>query len=241
MDPLAETEYAWSPYAYVANNPLRWIDPDGMKKGDPDDPYDLPEVVVTPKPLEVGDQVLPKESPLWNIWYTFTGPRQYTPSFTPPPTSSGEQLVYGTFNVGTDGRIKSSKPLITGTPFIPTVTGGNVVNAVKGVGKARVFWSGGPKAKAAAEAFAKSNGQTTLEMTRAGQNLEKLTSTMPWKEAAPLWQRMSSAYAGGVKSGTTIHVFQNATDGVRIGSVWSTIEYPILRAKGVEIIYHSIP
>ena len=30
MDPLAEKYYSISPYAYVANNPLRYIDPTGM-------------------------------------------------------------------------------------------------------------------------------------------------------------------------------------------------------------------
>ena len=31
MDPLAEKYYSISPYAYVANNPLRYIDPDGRR------------------------------------------------------------------------------------------------------------------------------------------------------------------------------------------------------------------
>jgi len=30
VDPLAEKYYSWSPYAYVANNPLKYIDPTGM-------------------------------------------------------------------------------------------------------------------------------------------------------------------------------------------------------------------
>lgn len=33
MDPLAEKYYYWSPYAYCANNPLRYIDLTGMSYG----------------------------------------------------------------------------------------------------------------------------------------------------------------------------------------------------------------
>jgi len=31
VDPLADKYYTFSPYAYVANNPLKYIDPDGKK------------------------------------------------------------------------------------------------------------------------------------------------------------------------------------------------------------------
>ncbi|MCG8580838.1 MAG: hypothetical protein MI866_13025, partial [Bacteroidales bacterium] len=76
----------------------------------------------------------------------------------------------------------------------------------------RVFWSGGDDAMNAAMSYAKSNGLKTLEMTRAGQNLTNLTKNMPWEEAAPMWNRLSAAYAKGAKG--SVHVFQNAKTGV---------------------------
>jgi len=45
-------------------------------------------------------------------------------------------------------------------------------------------------------------------MTRAGRNLSKLTKGMDWQIAAPMWRRLSAAYARGAKG--TIHVIYHS-------------------------------
>ncbi len=100
----------------------------------------------------------------------------------------------------------------------------------------RVFWSGGDEARSAAEAFAKANGSTTLEMTSAGQELQKLTQGMDWVDAKPLWEAASRDFAEGAQG--AVHVFHNGSRGVSLESVWRNIEYPVLRENGNDIIYN---
>lgn len=79
---------------------------------------------------------------------------------------------------------------------------------------------------------------TTLEMTRAGQNMMKLTEGLSWDKAGPMWKRLSSQFAKGANG--SVHVFQNS-GGIGVKSVWGTFEYPILKQNGVNIIYHTVP
>lgn len=98
-----------------------------------------------------------------------------------------------------------------------------------------MFWSG-EGAMDAAMNYAKSTGGTTLEMTRAGQNLQNLIQTrnIPWSEARPMWQRLSTKFAQGAEG--AVHFFPSTT--VNPGSIWLNVEKPILINNGVKIITH---
>lgn len=45
-DPLMQCFPEWSPYNYTFNNPLRFVDPNGLAPGDSSHPLPMPEVVV---------------------------------------------------------------------------------------------------------------------------------------------------------------------------------------------------
>ena len=47
VDPLGEKYFSWSPYVYVANNPMKFIDPDGKQTGFPPGFVCLPENIKT--------------------------------------------------------------------------------------------------------------------------------------------------------------------------------------------------
>jgi len=81
-----------------------------------------------------------------------------------------------------------------------------------------VFWSGRQGAnKAAAEAFAKATGGTTLEMTPVGQALEAQGAGID------AWRAASADFARGASGDVTAFA-----GGSSPGSVWLTVEKPIL-------------
>ena len=101
----------------------------------------------------------------------------------------------------------------------------------------RAFWSGSRVAKSAAEEWAAANGGETLEMTRAGQALERATVETKWEDAA-LWDAASQTFAEDASG--DVRVFQASS--VRVASVRARIEYPtILENPNVTgIIYHLV-
>ncbi|AZA86441.1 RHS repeat-associated core domain-containing protein [Chryseobacterium shandongense] len=109
----------------------------------------------------------------------------------------------------------------------------------------RVFWSGGGDALSAAMEYATTTGGTTLEMTGVGRTLSSigkgtesiLGRDLSWKVMKPLWQVTSKAYATGAKG--TANVFIN-TARYNNGSIWRTLEAPILESNGIGFRYHYV-
>lgn len=75
-------------------------------------------------------------------------------------------------------------------------------------------------------------------MTRAGKVMSSLNSVLPRFVTKPIWKKLSSNFAKGARG--QVNVFQNATDGVRINSVWAKTEYDILKKNNTEIIYNNV-
>jgi len=132
-------------------------------------------------------------------------------------------------------------PMIDPVDMAAGIVGGlgQAVSKITTSNSGRVFWSGGEAAEAAARQFAAQNGMTTLEMTRAGQNLSKLIASknLPWSEAGPLWQKLSSVFAKGAKG--PVHVFINPQK-MTPKSMWLTTEKPILEGKSIRVITHMV-
>ncbi|MCX8525025.1 hypothetical protein OF897_13985, partial [Chryseobacterium formosus] len=109
----------------------------------------------------------------------------------------------------------------------------------------RVFWSGGGEALSSAMEYAITTGGTTLEMTGVGRTLSTIgkgTETilgrdLSWKVMKPLWQVTSKAYATGTEG--TANVFINTVK-YNNGSIWRTLEAPILQSNGIGFRYHYV-
>jgi hypothetical protein len=256
VDALADhpNQVRFSPYTAFWNNPVRYTDPDGNCPS-------CPQGDEAAKLYAAGANVTNKDgSWTWTgkEWQDAPMVSQYKPDMADNWSSGnfGQRLAYGiadgVYSMFADNHLggkgfdsyddkiktKLGGLMTLGGPLLSEANAG--ANAIKATTKGRVFWSGNgnPAVFDEATKFAQANGMTTLEMTRAGQNLTKLTQGMPWEQAKPMWERMSAAYAKGATG--DIHVFHNATGGINMKSVWGSVEYPILKSKNANIIYHNI-
>lgn len=87
-----------------------------------------------------------------------------------------------------------------------------------------VFWSG-YDTEAAATSWAQANGGMTLGMAMGPVDAEAASAA-------------SATFAENAVG--TVHVFQNAVQGVPITGYWATVEYPILAANSNTIVYHIL-
>jgi len=68
--------------------------------------------------------------------------------------------------------------------------------------------------------------------------MDIVNPVLPKAVPGPLWTKLSVPFENGTTSDA--YVFQNASDGVRINSIWTTKEYDILIEKGVNIHFYNV-
>lgn len=106
-----------------------------------------------------------------------------------------------------------------------------------GKGAGRVFRSGGDVAKNAAADYAVTNGGRTLEMTWVGRGLEYATEKTSYNTMKPFWDYASYSFGRGTQG--TANEFINQAR-YRSGSIWDTVERPLLQSRGININAHLI-
>jgi RHS repeat-associated protein len=238
VDPMDEF---MSPYCFVGNDPINFIDPDGSQSGNATlvhdhftyDNHGATGVMTWQEPptfwQSIGNFFSNLASQLSyggsvNNSHIERAMFQYTPDEVADIT--GKHLKVAEFAANTVVGAAGGEALTLLT------MGGRAVST------GRVFWSGKQLASDAAQNFAKANGKITLEMTFKGRMLTKLTDLTSYKLTAPLWRNASASFAKGASG--TVHVFHNGTLGVGVNSIWRTVEYPILNKNNVNIIYHTV-
>lgn len=154
-----------------------------------------------------------------------------TPNYNSPEYAmgnpSGQLAVAGLYGLqGGTMEIASSKAL------------GGLANFIGfGSGTGRVFWSGGNIAKNAAADFATANSGKTLEMTWVGKTLEYATAKTSYNTMKPFWDYASYSFGRGAQGSVNTFINQGA---YRTGSIWNTVERPLLQSRGIGITAHLI-
>jgi RHS repeat-associated protein len=250
---------SWNGYGYVANNPLAFTDSTGMfcdeqcgggGGGGLPNIYEFDFMNI---PVTIQSYV-PGQAPQPTYLEFPSGITSATITFGTPP-GSWQSVQVGTLGdydvpVGLDiwqGQQKLwSNTAIVGNALgaataavsalpavVPAVSSaasvaGTAANrALLGPLTNRVFWSGSG-AMLGAMRWAAGNEGTALEMTPVGRALELFGDF-----ASSLWPVASRFFAQGATG--PVVVYQGSV--LRVGSIWGSIEYPILSSGGNPITY----
>ncbi|MEO0038650.1 MAG: hypothetical protein RIQ59_1861, partial [Bacteroidota bacterium] len=261
QDPLAEKFYSYSSYSFLNNNPISYIDPSGMEayKSQVDRSSEMSNSEWNSNrradmdrqaggdgmDIANPDGYVKKRSTATASDAQEEGAADEDGNPTDPPKKKGKSKSSGIENQ-TKMNFEIVNLYLSIAEFIAElqtwavggklIEGASVVSNEAAKDGGRVFWSGEGALNNATN-YAKSTGGTTLEMTRAGQNLQNLIATrnIPWIEARPMWQRLSTVYAKGAKG--TVNFFPGTT--VNPGSIWLNTERKILLQNGVKIVTHK--
>jgi RHS repeat-associated protein len=157
----------------------------------------------------------------------------------------GAKIGGDVYNVGANPSVNTFFNIVEDTLAVAGMADGAVglnraADALIGNPNPKVFWSGGRSlAGRDAEAYAKAVGGQTLEMTGTGMVLDAITTKWTYPLLRPLWEKASFDFAASAEG--PVDVFQSATRGVRVDSVWRRVEYPQLMKQGNQINYHLAP
>ncbi len=169
-DPLGYAD-GMGVYAYVGNNPVNFVDPEGL---------------------------VAKEAVDWAVENDFSlladrASNHFERVLSGDVARDGVKRLANLTDRIVTGDTDAALELATS--FGP----GAIVGITKGIAaKSSVFWSGRGSREAAAK-FAKANGTKTLEMTLMGKALDKITTPGNFKYTKPLWNAATKRFAKEAK------------------------------------------